>query len=223
MESISLSPSKLGVLKECDRCFFDANVLKIERPRGIFPSLPNGVDRVMKDWMDADRSTIIEPLRAELSGKKLWGTIAQITKLRNWRSGLKCTLPIAGTQVSLIGALDDLLVEPNEEFSPYDTKTKGSEPKDDGTQYYQQQMDLYALMLRENGMAPSGKAYLCYWWPASVNGAAMTWKHALYQVTADPSRAVELLRKAVAILGGVRPPSNADCEYCAFANRRALS
>lgn len=29
---ISLSPSKIGVLKDCPKCFYNANVLKVDRP-----------------------------------------------------------------------------------------------------------------------------------------------------------------------------------------------
>jgi hypothetical protein len=84
----SLSASKLNLMKECKRCFFDANILKVERPRGIFPSLPGGVDRVMKDYLDQYRETLPPSLKGRIPGV-LWGDIAQITKLRNWRSGLK--------------------------------------------------------------------------------------------------------------------------------------
>ena len=53
----SLSPSKLNLLNAngCERCFYLHNKLKLERPRGIFPSLPNGIDRVLKEYVDRYR------------------------------------------------------------------------------------------------------------------------------------------------------------------------
>lgn len=220
----SLSPSKLNVLRDCERCFFDANVLKIERPRGIFPSLPGGVDGVMKKCLDEFRGGMPPHLAGLITGK-LWGTVPQITKLRNWRSGLKANFAIKGKQVSLIGALDDLIVEADDTYSPYDTKTKGAEPKDDGSVYYQGQLDFYALLLRENGMTPSGKAYLDYWFPHALDHDVMrmSWGSKLYTLTADPDRAVKGLEQAVTIMMGEQPDSNPACEYCRFAQARVES
>ena len=43
-----LSPSSLNLMKECPRCFWldKHNVWK--RPSGIFPSLPSGMDKILK-------------------------------------------------------------------------------------------------------------------------------------------------------------------------------
>jgi len=212
---ISLSPSKIGVLKDCAGCFYDENVLKIPRPRGIFPSLPGGVDRVMKDCLDAYRGSMMPSLKDKLPGK-LWGTKQQIDKLRNWRSGLKVTLTVQNKTVSLIGALDDLILEPNDSYSPFDTKTKGKEPESDGSEYYLHQLDLYALMLRENGMPPSGKGYLDYWFPIQFGGELMKWGSKLFTLSLDPQRGVEWIEKAVTVMVGTRPSSSPNCEYCKF-------
>lgn len=217
---ISLSPSKLGIYRECTRCFYDANVLKIERPRGIFPSLPGGVDRVMKDYGDQYRGQMMPHLATKLTGT-LWGTVEQMNKLRNWRSGLKANLTAHGKSVNVIGALDDLVLEQDGTYSPFDTKTKGDVPKDDGSQYYQGQMDIYALFLKQANMTPSGKAYLDYWYPVVTGGdGSITFKDQLYTLTADPGRAVKLIEDAVAVLIGDRPAVNPTCEYCKFAEAR---
>lgn len=216
---IGLSPSKLGIYRECQRCFYDVNVLKIERPRGIFPSLPGGIDRVMKEHGDQYRGRMMPPLDKELTGI-FWGTVEQINKLRNWRSGLKANVTAHGKSVNVIGALDDLVFEQDGTYSPFDTKTKGDVPKDDGSQYYQAQMDIYALFLKQANMTPSGKAYLAYWYPVSAAGSGITFAHQLYTLTADPDRAVKLIEDAVAVLIGDRPAVNLTCEYCKFAEAR---
>ena len=217
---ISLSPSKLGIYRECTRCFYDANVLKIDRPRGIFPSLPGGVDRVMKTVVDQYRGGLPPSLQHGITGV-LWGSVEQINKLRNWRSGLKALIVTSsGRRVNLIGALDDLIQESDGTYSPYDVKTKGDVPKDDGAQYYGRQLDCYALLLAKNGMKPSGKAYLDYHYPVGLTGESMTWGHQLYTLTADPDRAVKLIEEAVAVLIGDRPAVNPSCEYCKFAEAR---
>ena len=216
---LSLSPSKLNLKAECIRCFYDANVLKIERPRGIFPSLPGGVDRVMKDYLDQYRGGLPPSLVGRIPGV-LWGSVEQITKLRNWRSGLKAILKVGGKVVSLIGALDDVILEDSGTYSVFDTKTKGDVPKDDGARYYQNQLDLYALLLRENAMPPSGKGYLDYHYPVQTAGNTITFDHALYVLSADADRAMKLLQEAVACLTGGQPDSNQECEFCRFSQKR---
>ena len=51
-----LSPSSLSVLKECPRCFWLQVNKKIRRPIGAFPSLPGGMDRILKTHFDSFRS-----------------------------------------------------------------------------------------------------------------------------------------------------------------------
>ena len=46
------SPSSLSLLKECPRCFWLAFNKNIKRPNGIFPSLPSGMDRILKIHFD---------------------------------------------------------------------------------------------------------------------------------------------------------------------------
>lgn len=211
----SFSPSKLGKM-QCPRCFYDENMLGIEQPRGIFPGLPGGVDRVMKDVRDSKREVFPSHLTGKINGK-FYGTVAYITKLRNWQSGLKAMLLIKGKRVRVIGALDDLIEESTGAFSPYDDKTKGDLPKDDGAKYYQLQLDLYALLLQENGMQSSGKAYLNYHYPVTMNGDEIVFGHQLYTLTTDPNRAVATMEKAIELLEGKRPLSNSSCGYCQCA------
>ena len=214
----SLSPSKIGVLKDCPKCFYNANVLKVDRPRGIFPSLPGGVDLVMKTCFDAFRPVLPAHLVKQLPGRTLWGNKDQINKLRNWRSGLKTELKIQGKTVSLIGALDDLIVEADGTFSPFDVKTKGKQPETDGAEYYQHQMDLYSLMLFENKMQPSGNAYLDYWFPTTFTDIGdMGWGDRLFTLDTSCQRGRAWLENAVTIMtAGSAPASSSKCEYCAY-------
>lgn len=213
----SFSPSKLNKL-ECPRCFFDENKLNLPQPRGIFPGLPGGVDRVMKDVRDSKRTELPTHLVGILTGK-FYGDAAYINKLRNWQSGLKAMLTIKGKRVRVIGALDDLIEEKDGTFSPYDDKTKGDLPRDDGGQYYQLQLDTYALLLRENKMPPSGKAYLNYHYPVAMDGDEIVFGHKLFTLTANPDKAIEVMEKAIDNLEGRRPLSNPSCEYCQFTGK----
>ncbi len=46
--SYKLSPSSINLFLECPRCFWLQLVKKITRPQGAFPSLPSGMDRILK-------------------------------------------------------------------------------------------------------------------------------------------------------------------------------
>jgi len=50
-----LSPSALNLMKECPRCFWLTQHKVWKRPSGIFPSLPSGMDRVLKVRFDRFR------------------------------------------------------------------------------------------------------------------------------------------------------------------------
>src|SRR3990172_537291 len=52
-----LSASTLKLFQECPRCFWLHINKKIERPRGPFPSLPSGIDRVLKAYFEAYRKS----------------------------------------------------------------------------------------------------------------------------------------------------------------------
>jgi len=214
----SFSPSKLGKM-ECPRCFYDENTLDIEQPRGIFPGLPGGVDRVMKLTRDANRAVLPPNMIGTVVGR-FHGDVAGIMKLRNWSSGLQARLTIKGQRVRVIGAFDDIIAEADGTYSPYDDKTKGDLPKDDGAKYYQLQLDMYHLLLRENGLTPSGKAYLNYHYPMVASGDDIVFGHVLYTLTTDATRAIGTMERAIDLLRGTRPLSNPACEFCRYAAKQ---
>jgi len=54
---LRLSPTTgLSLFKECPRCFWLHFNKNVHRPRGIFPSLPSGMDLVIKNYFDRYRS-----------------------------------------------------------------------------------------------------------------------------------------------------------------------
>lgn len=52
MRHFGLSPSTLGLYKNCPRCFWLHINKGHKRPNGIFPSLPGGMDLVIKKYFD---------------------------------------------------------------------------------------------------------------------------------------------------------------------------
>lgn len=55
MNSIRLSPASLNIFLDCPKCFWLEKNKSIKRPRGVFPSLPGGMDPVIKTYFDFGR------------------------------------------------------------------------------------------------------------------------------------------------------------------------
>src|SRR4030067_161384 len=144
---MNLSASSLGTFESCPRCFWYEKNRKNPRPRGLFPSLPGGIDRVLKEWANGLRACtgIVPTLETDKGPHKLFEDSVKVAKWQNWRSGLKWP---DGKGNFLIGALDDVLTNEAGKFVPLDWKTKGSETnQDDVEKYYQRQLDCYSLVL----------------------------------------------------------------------------
>src|SRR3989344_1821817 len=64
---IKVSPSGISSLLECPRCLWLQMNENVKRPRGIYPSLPNGMDDVFKKYFDEYRGG--DSLPPEIDGK----------------------------------------------------------------------------------------------------------------------------------------------------------
>lgn len=213
-KQIRLSPSSLNLFLECPRCFWLQINEGIHRPRGIFPSLPGGMDSVIKLYFDKYREK--KELPPEIEGKvegKLIFDIALLNKWRNWRTGLNYEDEILG--ISLIGALDDCLQD-GKYYIPLDYKTRGSAPREgDSEKYYGNQLDCYALLLEENGYPVKGIGYLIYYYPKKVEEhGKVIFDVDVIELKIDPKGARKTLESAMKLLNGPIPPHHSECEYC---------
>ena len=220
--SIKLSPSTLNLFLECPRCFWLDKIKFIKRPRGIFPSLPGGMDRVIKTYFDGFRAKNALPPElngTDFQGVKLFGDQEQLEKWRRWQTGLVYQ-DSDGSILS--GALDDLLVKEGH-YIPFDYKTKGSvTTEQDAVKYYQNQLNCYTLLLAENKMSTAGYGYLLYYSPKSVGeNGAVHFELQVIRIATDQEKAREIFRKAAALLNGTLPPSIHTCEYCSWVKARA--
>ncbi len=211
---VRLSPSSLNLFLECPRCFWLQMNENIHRPRGIFPSLPGGMDLVIKDYFDKYREK--DELPPELQGKiegKLLHDHNLLNRWRNWRTGLEFTDESLG--VTLFGALDDCL-QVGDKFTPLDYKTRGSEPKEgDSQKYYGNQLDCYSLLLEENGYPVEKFGYLVYYYPEHVEeNGTVVFNVKPVKLNLDPDRARQTLKNAIKLLSGPVPSHHTECEYC---------
>ena len=211
---IRLSPSALNLFLQCPRCFWLEKNKHIKRPRGIFPSLPSGMDSVIKKYFDSFR--VKGDMPPEIKGKmrgELFSDISTLDKWRNWRkSDLHYEDMESGT--ILVGALDDCLVEDGF-YIPLDYKTRGYKLKGDPRRYYQNQLDCYCLMLDYSCFKTKGLAYLLYYWPEEVQQNGIVRFHVEpIKIETNIESAKKTVKDAVKLLSLPMPKSNPDCEYC---------
>ena len=221
IKGVVLSPSALSLFKDCPRCFWLEKVKGIKRPRGIFPSLPGGMDRVIKTYFDGFRAqgTLPPELCIDaFEGIQLYDNQVQLDSWREWRSGLKYQDPEDGAVLS--GMLDDLLTQ-GDLYVPFDYKTKGSPTnEEDATKYYQTQLDCYALMLEGNGLKTAGFGFLLYYSPKSVGERGKVhFEIQPIRIGTEILRATDLFRRALSILTGPAPKAASKCEYCGWLEK----
>jgi hypothetical protein len=206
-----LSASTLKLFQECPRCFWLHINQRIERPRGPFPSLPSGIDRVLKGYYEQYRSSGALPpiIHGKLPGRLSTTALTlgfndPVTKARLW------------------GKLDDCVILPDERLAPLDHKTRASAPDDVSysLRYYKFQMDVYTLLLERAGHRTSRTAYLVYYYPvAGVLHDGFPFNVAVHEITTDPEAAYGIFRDACRCLDGSLPASSAACEFCHWTQK----
>jgi len=214
MQQYRLSPSALNLFLDCPRCFWLDKNKGIKRPRGIFPSLPGGMDLVIKKYFDGYRikGDLPPEIKDKITGK-LFPDLATLEKWRNWRNS-DLRYEDKALNVILVGALDDCLVEDNQ-YIPLDYKTRGSEIKEDPRKYYQNQLDCYCLMLDYSGFKAKGLAYLVYYWPEKVGEEGNVKFHVEpIKIETNIESAKNIVRDAVKLLSSDIPLPSLSCEYC---------
>lgn len=208
----ALSATTLKLFQECPRCFWLHVNQRIERPRGPFPSLPSGIDRILKVYFDDYReSSALPPLIAgKLDGK-----------LSTQSLTIGFTDPETGFR--LWGKLDDCVVFDDNSLAPLDHKTRASSPSNIGysERYYKLQMDVYTLLLEQNGKATKKCAYLIYYFP--IEGTlhkGFPFDVTVHKIKTEPDKIYELFRKACRCLQATLPQPNARCGFCRWLGQR---
>ena len=207
-----LSPSTLNIYTDCPRCFWLQFNRKIKRPSGIFPSLPSGMDAVLKRHFD----TFMErgELPPVLSGVK-GQLFSDKELLKTWRNNLK-GISWTDEEGNIIhGAIDNLL-EHQGKFIILDYKTRGYPLKEDTKDHYQDQVDIYNFLFRKNGYATEDYAYLLFYHPVNVNEKGDVIFHTdLVKMHVNVKSAEQLIQQAIQLLKGPEPEKG-DCEYCNY-------
>lgn len=211
-----LSPSRLNLFLECPLCFW-LSEQGVHRPSGPFPSLPGGMDRKLKVYFDKYRAE--GKLPPELEGKvegKLFEDVKLLDVWRNNRKGLSWKDDEGNI---LMGAIDECFVD-EDKLIVVDFKTYGgSEIGEEKIEFYQNQLDCYALLFEKNGYKHPGFAYLIFFMPEEVKEHGIVkFKIEVKKVRVDSSRALKTFNEAVQLLSGKRPAKHSECEFCAWAD-----
>jgi len=210
--TVLLSSSSLTLFKDCPRCFWLYKVKKIRRPSGPFPSLPSGMDKILKVHFDKHRKKGTLP--AVMEGKYKGKLYPDLEKMTIWRSNFK-GLRFTKGEFTLMGALDELLLTSEGKYAPVDYKTRGYPLKEDTHEHYQDQMSIYSFLLEKNEMPTTGYAVLLFYHPLKVNRE----HHVEFQadpikIKTDAKAALRLFDSASKILENDEPKPSKDCGFC---------
>ncbi|MBI4127588.1 MAG: PD-(D/E)XK nuclease family protein [Parcubacteria group bacterium] len=212
---IKISPSLIGILSECPRCLWLHFHEDIKRPQGIFPSLPSGMDGVLKTYFDGYRSK--KKLPPEVDGKVDGVLFTDRAKLDGWRNNFKgIQAKVPEFDMLIKGAIDELLVDSEGRFIPFDFKTRGFPTKEDTHEHYQFQLDLYAFLFDKNGFPVADHGYLLFFWPEDYREGVARFTTDLIKLKISPAQGYEVLTRVHAILSGPKPSAHEECQYCAY-------
>jgi len=211
------SPSSLSLLKDCPRCFWLHFNKKIKRPDSIFPSLPSGMDRILKAHFDSfrDRGEIPPELK-ELNGNvKLFDDVDLLDVWRNNFKGIQWT----DKKGNLFkGAVDNILKK-GKKLVVLDYKTRGYPLKEDTAKHYQNQLDIYNFLLRKNGYETENFAYLLFYHPNKVNENGDVAFHTdLVKMEISIKNAERIFKETVETLEGDMPKPSDECQFCKWVD-----
>ena len=212
------SPSSLGLLKDCPRCFWLNFNKNIKRPDSIFPSLPSGMDKVLKEHFDRFmKKRELPPELKQLNGEvKLFDNEELLKAWRNNFKGIKWTDKKGNL---MHGAIDNLLVK-KKKLIVLDYKTRGFPLKEDTAGHYQDQMDLYNFLLRKNGYETEDYTYLLFYHPHQVEeNGHVCFNTDLVKIKVDIRNAKEILKKALEVLEGEIPEASEECGFCEWKQK----
>jgi len=212
-----LSPTSINLMLECPRCFWLQLVRKIKRPEGIFPSLPGGMDRILKRHFDRfmERGELPPEIREYRigNGYKLFNDKAKLDIWRSNQKGIQYKDKTSG--ILLRGAVDNLL-EKGKKLVVLDYKTRGYPLKEDTHEHYQTQMDIYNFLLRMNGYDTENYAYLLFYYPIEITERGeVIFDTKLIKIPTNVKNGENAFKEAIKILNLKEPPkASQDCGFC---------
>ncbi len=208
-----LSPSSLSLIKECPRCFWLTHHNIWKRPQGIFPSLPSGMDKILKVHFDRFRDKgELPPEICENKECKNLKLFDDEEKLKIWQSNFKGIQYKDEEGNILHGAIDNILVN-GKKLIVLDYKTRGFPLKEDTHEYYQDQLDIYNFLFRKNGYETEDYSFLLFYYPNKVNlTGEVIFDTKLIKIKANVKNGESIFVKGLKLLNNDIPDDR--CEWC---------
>ena len=211
--TFKLSPSSLNLMKECPRCFWLDKHKVWKRPSGIFPSLPNGMDRILKTHFDKfrDKGELPPELnnREHISDMKLFD---DEELLKVWRNNLKGISWTDEKGNILHGAVDNILKK-GKKLIVLDYKTRGFPLKEDTHKTSQNQLDTYNFLLRKNDYETEDFGFLLFYMPKEVlETGEVIFNTELVKMKTNPKNAENIFNDAIKLLNEDCPKES--CDWC---------
>ena len=211
--NFKLSPSSLSLMKECPRCFWLTQHKVWKRPSGIFPSLPSGMDKILKEHFNKfmDKGQLPPELckNGECKNMKLFN---DHEILAIWRSNFKGIRYEDKKGNILRGAVDSILMK-GKKLIVLDYKTRGYPLKEDTAKHYQDQLDIYNFLLKKEGYDTEDYAFLLFYVPKEVMVTGeIIFDTELVKMKINVKNAEKIFKKAIKLLEGDCPKDS--CEWC---------
>ena len=213
-ENFKLSPSSLNLMQECLRCFWLTMHKVWKRPETIFPSLPSGMDRILKEHFDRFRDKGILPpelAKSECQDMKC-KLFNEPETLKIWRNNFK-GISWQDKQGNILhGAVDNILVK-GKKLIVLDYKTRGYACKEDTHEHYQNQLNIYNFLLRKNEYETEDYAFLLFYVPKEVLPTGeVIFDTTLKKMNVDVKEAEKIWKDAIRLLNSECPEKK--CEWC---------
>ena len=211
--TFKLSPSSLNLMNECERCFWLDKHGIWKRPNGIFPSLPSGMDRILKNHFDKFRGKgILPPELRNNSYCENMKLFDDKEKMKVWQSNFKGVSWKDKKDNELHGAVDNILVN-GKKLIVLDYKTRGYALKEDTAEHYRLQQNVYNFLLRKNDYQTEDYFFLLFYFPKEVmETGEVIFDTELVKMKVDIKMAENTWKKALKLLGSDCPKKT--CEWC---------
>ena len=202
-------------MQECPRCFWLTMHKVWKRPSGVFPSLPSGMDRILKNHFDKFMEKgQLPPELCENGECKTLKLFDDKEKLKVWQSNFKGVSWTDKKGNELHGAVDNILVN-GKKLIVLDYKTRGYELKEDTAEHYRLQQNIYNFLLRKNGYETEDYFFLLFYVPKEVmpNGEVI-FDTTLKKMNVDIKQAEKVWKDALKLLEGECPKKHKNCPWC---------
>jgi len=218
MKKFKLSPSSLKLMDDCPRCFWLAQNKVWKRPSGIFPTLPSGMDRVLKNHFDSFMEKgILPPELSENADSNDFKLFDNVKLLKIWRNNFKGIAWTDGNGNNLHGAVDNIMVN-GKKLIVLDYKTRGYPLKENTASMNQNQLDIYNFLLRKKDYETEDFAFLLYYIPEEVmETGEVIFDTTLVKMNVNVENAERLFNDAITLLNDNCPEK--ACEWCELVKK----